>query len=137
MSAHISLTLVVGYGVAKGKSRFYLPLAILGHTLEDIFPALYQRGAVSMMAAEVWLLAWTVLLAVWAAKLYKRSSVFALQIPKARLQAVEGAPLADILLHQQMLRPAFLGSLDNLVKIKITLAHRGHDRVPSVDGHIL
>lgn len=74
MSVHISLTLIVGYGVSLGKSCLYLPLAILAHALVDVFPALSQRGAVSPIASEAWLLVWTVLLAAWAAKLYKRLS---------------------------------------------------------------
>lgn len=74
MSVHISLTVVVGYGVSAGRSRVYLPLAILAHAGLDVFPALYQRGAVNVVVSEVWLLAWTVLLAVWAAKLCKKLS---------------------------------------------------------------
>lgn len=72
MSVHVSLTLAVGYGVIRGKSRVYLPLAILGHAIVDIFAALYQRGAVSLLLCEGWLLIWAALLAVWAVKLYKR-----------------------------------------------------------------
>lgn len=72
MSVHISLTIVVGYGVVMGKSRLYLPLAILGHAIVDVFAALYQRGAVGAAVTEIWLLIWAVLLAVWAVKLYKR-----------------------------------------------------------------
>lgn len=72
MSAHISLTLVVAYGLDTGKSRLYLPLAILAHALVDVFAALYQRGAVSMLLCEGWVLLWAVLLAVWAVRLYKK-----------------------------------------------------------------
>lgn len=74
MSVHISLTLLVGYGVSTGKSRLYLPLAILAHAMVDVFPALSQRGVVGPMVTEAWLLIWTALLGVWAARLYKRLS---------------------------------------------------------------
>lgn len=72
MPVHISLTLVVGYGVSTGKSRLYLPMAVLAHAGVDVLPALYQRGAVGMMAAEGWLLIWAVALAVWGVRLYKK-----------------------------------------------------------------
>lgn len=71
MAVHISLTVVVGFGVRTGKSRLYLPLAVLAHAGLDIFPALYQRGAVSAPASEAWLLIWTVLLGAWALRLYR------------------------------------------------------------------
>lgn len=74
MSVHISLTLLVGYGVSTGKSRLYLPLAILAHALVDVFAALSQRGVVGPMVTEAWLLVWAVALGVWAVKLYKRLS---------------------------------------------------------------
>ena len=72
MSAHISLTLVVAYGLDTGRTRLYLPLAILAHALLDLLPAMYQRGAVSMLLCEGWVLLWAVLLAVWAVRLYKK-----------------------------------------------------------------
>lgn len=72
MSAHVSLTLVVGYGVIRGESRVYLPLAILCHAGLDVFAALYQRGAVSLLLAEGWVLIWAVALAVWAVRLYRK-----------------------------------------------------------------
>ncbi len=74
MSIHISLTLVVAYGLDRGKSRLYLPMAVLAHALLDVFPALYQRGAVGAAASEIWLLFWAALLGAWAVKLYKRLS---------------------------------------------------------------
>ena len=74
MSAHISLTLVVGYGVSKGKSRLYMPLAVLAHAVFDLVPAMYQRGAVSMLLCEGWVLLGAALLAFWAVRLYKRLS---------------------------------------------------------------
>lgn len=72
MSAHVSLTLVVGYGVIRGRSRVYLPLAILAHAGVDVLPALYQRGVVGAMTTEGWLLLWAAALAVWAAGLYRK-----------------------------------------------------------------
>lgn len=84
MAAHIFLTVVVAYGIMKGQKK-YLPLAILAHAIADVFPALYQRGAVSMLAMEVWLWFWAVLLVIWARKLYKEMGsiriLFALPLP--------------------------------------------------------
>lgn len=53
MLAHIGLTVIVAYGVESGKKR-YLAGAVLAHAVFDIFPALYQRGVVSMAAVEIW-----------------------------------------------------------------------------------
>lgn len=72
MSVHVSLSIAVGYGVIRGKSRIYLPLAVLGHAMVDVFAALYQRGAVSLLLAEGWVLLWAVILGVWASTLYKK-----------------------------------------------------------------
>lgn len=72
MVVHISLTVLVGYGVSEGKSRLYLPLAILAHAGVDVFAALYQRGAVGMWITECWLAAWAVLLGAWAFRLYRK-----------------------------------------------------------------
>lgn len=69
MAVHISLTVVVAYGVTK---RNYLPLAILAHAGVDLLPALYQRGAVTMPVTEAWLCVWAILLAIWARKLYQK-----------------------------------------------------------------
>lgn len=71
MAVHISLTVVVAYGVTSGQ-RKYLPLAILAHAGVDLLPALYQRGAVTMLVTEAWLCVWAVLLAIWARKLYQK-----------------------------------------------------------------
>lgn len=71
MAVHVSLTVVVAYGVLKGQKN-YLFLAILTHAAVDTLPALYQRGAVSMSVVEVWLWIWTVLLVIWAGKLYNQ-----------------------------------------------------------------
>lgn len=70
MFLHISLTVVVAYGVAE-RERVYLPLAVLAHALVDVLPALYQRGAVTVWITELWLCACTALLTVWSRKLYK------------------------------------------------------------------
>ncbi len=71
MAVHIAFTVIVAYGVMKGEKR-YLPLAVLGHAAVDALPALYQRGAASMIVSELWLFAWVAGLAVWAVKLYKK-----------------------------------------------------------------
>lgn len=71
MAVHVTLTVVVSYGITSGQRR-YLPLAILAHAGVDLFPGLYQRGVVPMLVTEVWLFVWAVLLAVWARKLYQR-----------------------------------------------------------------
>ena len=71
MAAHISLTVVVAYGIVKKQKR-YLPLAILTHAGVDLLPVLYQRGAVTMLATEIWLFLWAILLMIWAKKLYQK-----------------------------------------------------------------
>lgn len=71
MTAHISLTVVVAYGIVKKQKR-YLPLAILTHAGVDLLPVLYQRGAVTMLATEIWLFFWAILLMIWAKKLYQK-----------------------------------------------------------------
>lgn len=70
MAVHVSLTVVVAYGIMKGQ-RKYLLLAILAHAAVDIFPALQQRSVVSMPVTEVWLWGWAILLVIRAGKLYK------------------------------------------------------------------
>lgn len=75
MAVHISLTVVVAYGITSGQ-RKYLPLAILAHAGGDLLPALYQRGAVTMLVTEAWLWVWAVLLAIWARKLYQKFMPF-------------------------------------------------------------
>ncbi len=70
MILHISLTVTVAYGIAKNK-LIYLFLAIFAHALVDLFPVLYQRGAVGLLATEIWLCVLAVLLALWSRKLYK------------------------------------------------------------------
>ena len=71
MVLHISLTVIVFYGVVSGEKR-YLPLAIALHMLMDTFAALYQRGAVPLWSAEVWAAFWTVVSAFIAVRLYRK-----------------------------------------------------------------
>lgn len=71
MGLHISLTVVVYYGVKNRKIR-YMWLAVLAHAVFDIFAALYQKGAVSMMVCEIWLVVCFVIIALWAKQLYKK-----------------------------------------------------------------
>lgn len=71
MAVHISLTVVIAYGIIKGQ-RKYLPLAILAHAGVDLLPALYQRDAVTMSVTEMWLWVWVILLVIWARKLYQK-----------------------------------------------------------------
>lgn len=72
ISLHISLTYVVYYGVREN-SRKYLLVAVLAHAVFDIFPALYQRQAVSMAVSEMWIFAWAVLIGLWVRHLYLKS----------------------------------------------------------------
>ena len=71
MCAHIGLTVTVFYGVKNGKKAF-LPLAILLHMGMDTFPALYQRGALPLWPAEVWVGVWAAAIMLIAIKLYKK-----------------------------------------------------------------
>ena len=71
MLLHISLTVVVFYGVISGGKR-YLPLAILLHMLMDTFAALYQRSVVPLWSVEVWAAFWTVVSGVIAVRLYRK-----------------------------------------------------------------
>ena len=72
MLLHIGLTVIVFYGVANAK-KWCLPLAILMHMLADTFPALYQRGVVSLWAVEIWTAVWTAAIVFIAVKLYSKS----------------------------------------------------------------
>jgi len=71
MLLHISLTVIVFYGVISGEKR-YLPLAIVLHMLMDTFAALYQRGVVPLWSVEVWAAFWTVVSAFIAVRLYRK-----------------------------------------------------------------
>ncbi len=68
---HIGLTVIVFYGVSNRKPVF-LPLAVVLHMLMDTFPALYQRGVLPLWAVEVWAAAWTVVIGLFAWRLYKK-----------------------------------------------------------------
>ena len=70
MLVHIGLTVIVFYGVVRSR-KGCLPLAILLHMIVDTFPALCQRGAVPLWSVEVWAAAWTAVIILIAAKLYK------------------------------------------------------------------
>ena len=70
MLIHIGLTVVVFYGVRRGK-KLCLPLAILLHMLVDTFAALYQRGVVKLWTVEVWTALWAAVIVIVAGRLYK------------------------------------------------------------------
>ena len=69
MLVHIGLTVIVCYGVCNAK-KVFLPGAIVLHMLVDTFPALYQRGVVSLWTVEVWGALWTAVIVFIAMKLY-------------------------------------------------------------------
>ena len=71
MVLHISLTVIVFYGVVNAR-KWCLPLAIALHMLMDTFAALYQRGAVSLWISEVWAAFWAVVSAFIAVRLYRK-----------------------------------------------------------------
>ncbi len=71
MLLHISLTVIVFYGVVSGRKR-YLPLAILIHMLMDTFATLYQRGVVPLWSAEVWAGFWALVSGFIAVRLYRK-----------------------------------------------------------------
>ena len=72
MFLHIGLTVTVYYGVINAKKGPLLA-AILLHMLMDTFPALYQRGAVTLLSVEIWAALWTAVIVFIAVKLYKKS----------------------------------------------------------------
>ena len=71
MLVHIGLTVIVYYGVCNAK-KVCLPVAIVLHMLVDTFPALYQRGVVSLWQVEVWAALWTAVIVFIAMKLYRK-----------------------------------------------------------------
>ena len=71
MLVHIGLTVIVYYGVVNAK-KICLPAAIILHMLVDTFPALYQRGVVSLWQVEVWAALWTAVIVFIAMKLYRK-----------------------------------------------------------------
>lgn len=74
MCAHIGLTVIVYYGIVRGK-KGCLPLAILLHMLMDTFPAVYQRGLLPLWAVEVWTACWVAVLVCVARRLYRKMAV--------------------------------------------------------------
>ena len=72
MLLHIGLTVIVFYGVINAR-KGCLPLAILLHMLMDIFPALYQRGAVPLWSVEAWAALCTAIVACIAVRLYRKT----------------------------------------------------------------
>ena len=74
MLLHIGLTVIVYYGIVNTK-KICLPAAIILHMLMDTFPALYQRGVVSLWAVELWVALWTAIIVFIAVKLYRKMKV--------------------------------------------------------------
>ena len=72
MVIHISLTLIVFYGIRESK-KGYLPLAVLAHAALDLFPALNQRGVVPVWMVEMWLALCCVMLVMLCKKLYTKN----------------------------------------------------------------
>ena len=70
MSVHIAFTIITAYAVQTGQKK-YLTAAVLLHAVFDLFPALFQRGAVTMAVTELWLFFWTVVIALFGARLYR------------------------------------------------------------------
>ena len=71
MLLHIGLTVIVCYGVCNA-NKVCLPEATVLHMLVDTFPALYQRGVVSLWLVEVWAALWTAVIVFVAVKLYRK-----------------------------------------------------------------
>lgn len=71
MFVHTAWTVIVSYGVFTSRKK-YLAAAVLLHAVLDTFAALYQRGAVSLAAVEIWLLLWTVPITLWSISLYRK-----------------------------------------------------------------
>lgn len=71
MCAHIGFTIIVAYGIEKNRIR-YLFMAVLAHAAFDIFPAMYQRGAVGIVITEIWILVCAVILGIFGMKLYRK-----------------------------------------------------------------
>lgn len=74
MLLHIGITVLVYYGVVNAK-KLCLPAAILLHMLVDVFPALYQRGALPLWAVEAWAAVWAAVILCIAARLYRNMKV--------------------------------------------------------------
>jgi len=74
MVLHIGLSVVVFHGVVKDR-KVFLPLAICLHMVTDLFPAIYQRGLLPLWIVEVWVGAWSAVIACIAVRLYRRCEV--------------------------------------------------------------
>ncbi|MCM1298330.1 MAG: YhfC family intramembrane metalloprotease [Firmicutes bacterium] len=70
MAIHISLTVTVYCGVMRGKIG-YLFFAIFAHAAVDVFAALYQRGVIGIVTAELCMLAGAAVLTICGVRLYK------------------------------------------------------------------
>ena len=70
MFVHIGLTVVVYHAVQSAKP-VYLLYAVLLHMATDLLPAMLQRGLVSVWICELWLLICTVIICIFALRLYR------------------------------------------------------------------
>ena len=70
MLAHIGFSVIVFYGVFRGKKAF-LPMAIILHMLMDTAPAMYQRGILPLWVVELVTAFWVALIALIARRLYR------------------------------------------------------------------
>ncbi len=71
MGIHIALSVIVFYGV-RVKKIAYLFLAIAAHAILDVAAALSQKGVVSILVCEVWLVICMVVLWLYTKKLYSK-----------------------------------------------------------------
>lgn len=71
MALHVAFTVIVSYGIVKNQNK-YLLTAISAHAICDFFPALYQRGVVTLPVTEIWCLFCSIILSVIAFRLYRR-----------------------------------------------------------------
>lgn len=69
MFAHISLTVIVYYGIQK-QDKKYLLLAVFLHMMVDLIPALSQKVTLNVWLTEGWIAIWTILLFFLARRLY-------------------------------------------------------------------
>ncbi|WP_173655307.1 YhfC family intramembrane metalloprotease [Sharpea azabuensis] len=74
MFVHISLTVIVFQSIIKFKKQ-YLLYGIGLHMLVDLFPALYQRGAVSLVVSEIGLVILTICIIVIAYRIYQKQDM--------------------------------------------------------------
>lgn len=69
---HIAASVLVYHAVMVPQKKWLFPLAILLHTLLDVFAGLYQAGVLPLLAAELLGVAYTAGVAVFAYRLYKK-----------------------------------------------------------------